>query len=138
MTQKVEYGSEGSPLQRVEYGPDDCMVIHGSSLMGTYLTRYDTLVDHFGEPNCPPGDKTWNNWDLCFRVYDEDGEDSEDVYVSIYDWKESNPDHSRIGEYRWHIGGHRNTEHRADWLVSDLLYNSKDEPVLYNFVRADK
>ena len=92
MTQKVEYGSEGSPLQRVEYGPDDGMVIHGSSLMGTYLTRYDTLVEYFGEPNCPPGDKTWNNWDLCFRVYDEDGEDSEDVYVSIYDWKESNPE----------------------------------------------
>ena len=124
--------------QKVEYGPDDGMVMHGSSLMGTYLTRYDTLVEYFGEPNCPPGDKVWNSWDLCFRVYDEDGEDSEDVYVDIYDWKESNPDHSRIGEYRWHIGGHRNTEHRADWLVSDLLYNSKDEPVLYNFVRADK
>ena len=124
--------------QKVEYGPDDGMVMHGSSLMGTYLTRYDTLVEYFGEPNCPPGDKVWNSWDLCFRVYDEDGEDSEDVYVDIYDWKESNPDHSRIGEYRWHIGGHRNTEHRADWLVSDLLYNSKDEPVLYNFVRVDK
>ena len=124
--------------QKVEYGPDDGMVMHGSSLMGTYCTSYDTLVEHFGEPNCPPGDKVWNSWDLCFTVYDEDGEDSEDVYVDIYDWKESNPDHSRIGEYRWHIGGHRNTEHRADWLVSDLLYNSKDEPVLYNFVRADK
>ena len=124
--------------QKVEYGPDDGMVMHGSSLMGTYLTRYDTLVEYFGEPNCPPGDKTWNNWDLCFRVYDEDGEDSEDVYVSIYDWKESSPAHSRIGEYRWHIGGFRNTENRSDWLVADLLYNSKDEPVLYNFVRADK
>ena len=124
--------------QKVEYGPDDGMVMHGSSLMGTYCTSYDTLVEHFGEPNCPPGDKVWNSWDLCFRVYDEDGEDSEDVYVDIYDWKESNLDHSRIGEYRWHIGGFRNTEHRADWLVSDLLYNSKDEPVLYNFVRVDK
>ena len=124
--------------QKVEYGPDDGMVMHGSSLMGTYLTRYDTLVEYFGEPNCPPGDKVWNSWDLCFRVYDEDGEDSEDVYVDIYDGKESNPDHPRIGEYRWHIGGFRNTEHRADWLVSDQLYNSKDEPVLYNFVRVDK
>ena len=78
--------------QKVEYGPDDGMVMHGSSLMGTYLTRYDTLVEHFGEPNCPPGDKVWNSWDLCFRVYDEDGADSEDVYVDIYDWKEMGPE----------------------------------------------
>ena len=33
--------------QKVEYGPDDGMVMHGSSLMGTYLTRYDTLVEYF-------------------------------------------------------------------------------------------
>ena len=111
---------------KVQYGPDDGMVIHGSSLMGYVTTTYDNLVELFGEPNCPPGDKTWNNWDLCFTVDldDEMGEDWEDVYVSIYDWKESSPDHSRIGEYRWHIGGHRG-EHRADWLLSDLLL-SKD------------
>ena len=125
--------------QKVQYGPDDGMVMHGSSLMGYVTTTYDNLVELFGEPNCPPGDKTWNSWDLCFTVdLDDDDEDWEDVYVNIYDWKESNPDHSRIGEYRWHIGGFRNTEHRADWLVSDLLYHSKDEPVLYNFVRVDK
>ena len=125
---------------KVQYGPDDAMVIHGSSLMGYVTTTYDNLVELFGEPNCPPGDKTWNNWDLCFTVdipestvmvpdFDgdedwKDVEDWEDVYVSIYDWKESSPDHSRIGEYRWHIGGHRG-EHRADWLLSDLLL-SKD------------
>ena len=111
---------------KVQYGPDDGMVIHGSSLMGYVTTTYDNLVELFGEPNCPPGDKTWNSWDLCFTVDldDEMGEDWEDVYVSIYDWKESSPDHSRIGEYCWHIGGHRG-EHRADWLLSDLLL-SKD------------
>jgi len=112
---------------KVQYGPDDGMVIHGSSLMGYVTTTYDNLVELFGEPNCPPGDKTWNNWDLCFTVDldDEMGEDWEDVYVSIYDWKESSPDHSRIGEYRWHIGGFAKGEHRADWLLSDLLL-SKD------------
>ena len=33
-------------------------------------------------------------------------------------WKESHPDHSRIGEYRWHIGG---KEHRAVELVYEAL-----------------
>ena len=119
---------------KVQYGPDDGMVIHGSSLMGYVTTTYDNLVELFGEPNCPPGDKTWNNWDLCFTVdipestvmvpdFDgdedwKDVEDWEDVYVSIYDWKESSPDHSRIGEYRWHIGS-RSRE--AVWLVLDAL-----------------
>ena len=122
--------------QKVEYGPDDGMVMHGSSLMGTYLTRYDTLVEHFGEPNCPPGDKTWNNWDLCFRVYDEDGEDSEDVYVDIYDWKESGPHASKGDAYRWHVGGFVKGEHRADWLLSDLLLGNGGSPVSqYTFVR---
>ena len=109
---------------KVEYGPDDCMNSNGSSLRGYHTTSYVNLVELFGEPNAYSGDKTWNAWDLCFTVYDDDEEDSEDVYVSIYDWKESSPDHSRIGEYRWHIGGHRG-EHRADWLLSDLLL-SKD------------
>ena len=120
MTQKLE----------VEYGPDDCMDSNGSSLMGYITTNYTKLVELFGEPNCPPGDKTWTSWDLCFRVWDEDGEDSEDVYASIYDWKESHPDHSRIGTYQWHIGGFHGKEHRADWLVSDLLTKNTKQ---YNF-----
>ena len=61
-------------LQKVEYGPDDYMDPSGSSLMGHITTDYTKLVELFGEPNCPPGDKTWTSWDLCFRVWDEDGE----------------------------------------------------------------
>ena len=123
--------------QKVEYGPDDCMNKNGSSLRGYVTTTYDNLVELFGEPNAYCGDKTWNAWDLCFTVHDDDGEDSEDVYVSIYDWKESSPDHSRIGEYRWHIGGFAKGEHRADWLVSDLLLGKDGWPAMspYTFVR---
>ena len=130
--------------QKVEYGTDDCMNSNGSSLRGYQTTTYDNLVDLFGEPNAYSGDKTWNAWDLCFTVHDDDGEDSEDVYVSIYDWKESSPDHSRIGEYRWHIGGFAKGEHRADWLVSDLLLGKDGWPAIsarghgmspYTFVR---
>ena len=123
--------------QKVEYGPDDCMNSNGSSLRGYHTTSYHNLVDLFGEPNAYSGDKTWNAWDLCFTVHDDDGEDSEDVYVSIYDWKESSPDHSRIGEYRWHIGGFAKGEHRADWLVSDLLLGKDGWPAMspYTFAR---
>ena len=69
-------------------------------------------------------------------MWDEDEEDSEDVYVSIYDWKESGPDASK-GEYRWHIGGFAKGEHRADWLLTDLLLGNGGSPVSqYKFVRA--
>ena len=122
---------------KVEYGPDDCMNSNGSSLRGYVTASYHSLVELFGEPNGWDGDKTWNGWDLCFTVHDDDEEDSEDVYVSIYDWKESSPDHSRIGEYRWHIGGFAKGEHRADWLVSDLLLGEEGWPAMspYTFVR---
>jgi len=118
--------------QKVEYGPDDCMNKNGSSLRGHVTATYDNLVDHFGEPNAYCGDKTWNAWDLCFTVHDDDGLDSEDVYVSIYDWKESGPDASQGGAYRWHIGGFVKGEHRADWLVSDLLLG---DTLQHTFVR---
>ena len=119
--------------QIVKYGPDDLFMGHGSSLMGYCTTTYDNLVARFGEPNCVPGDKTWNSWDLCFSVHDDAYPgDSEDFYVSIYDWKESHPDHSRFGEYRWHIGGFHGKDHRADWMVTDLLEGDDSQ---YSFVR---
>ena len=90
-------------VQKVEYGPDDGMNPQGSSLMGYVTATFDSLVELLGEPNCPPGDKVWNSWDLCFTVYDKDGEDFENVYASIYDWKEMHPFASTSGEYRWHI-----------------------------------
>ena len=122
--------------QKVEYGPDDSMNSNGSSLRGYVTTTYNNLVELFGEPNAYCGDKTWNSWDLCFTVYDDDGIDFEDVYVGIYDWKESGPDASR-GEYRWHIGGHVKGEHRAHWLLTDLLEGNGGSPVSqYTFVRA--
>ena len=49
---------------------------------------------------------------------DEEMNEEDDHYVTIYDWKESHPDHSRIGEYRWHIGSRSN---EAVWLVLDVL-----------------
>ena len=122
--------------QKVEYGPDDCMNKNGSSLRGYVTTTYDNLVELIGEPNAYCGDKTWNAWDLCFTVHDEDGLDSEDVYVDIYDWKESGPHASKRGEYRWHVGGFVKGEHRAHWLLSDLLEGNGGSPVSqYTFAR---
>ena len=120
---------------KVEYGPDDYMDPHGSSLMGYVTASYDKLVELFGEPNCPYGDKTWNNWDLCFRVWDDDdSEDFDDVYVSIYDWKEMGPESSKSGEYQWHIGGFHGFDHPAHWLVTDLVQDVSLTD-FYNFER---
>ena len=124
--------------QYVEYGPDQYMDPNCSSLMGYVTATYGELVGLFGEPNCPPGDKTWNSWDISFTVFEDDeGEDHQDIYASIYDWKEMGPEASRNGDesgkYRWHIGGFREKEHRADWLVSDLV--GQTDAAEYTFER---
>ena len=118
--------------QKVEYGPDDCMNKNGSSLRGHVTATYDNLVELFGEPNAYAGDKTWNAWDLCFTVWDEDEEDSEDVYVDIYDWKESGPHASKGDAYRWHVGGFVGSEHHPAWMVGDLLLG---DTLQYTFER---
>ena len=99
----------------------DDYVPSGSCLKGHINAPYTDLVETFGEPNIGPSDKVWTEWSVRFTemttgpgcIVDED-----DHYVTIYDWKETNPDHSRIGEYRWHIGS-RSRE--AVWLVLDAL-----------------
>ena len=97
----------------------DDYIPSGSCLKGHINAPYTDLVEAFGEPNMGPSDKVWTEWSVRFTVPDEDDpEDNDDHYVTIYDWKETNPDHSRIGEYRWHIGS-RSRE--AVWFVLDAL-----------------
>ena len=87
----------------------------GSSLRGYVHARYFDLVEVFGEPNilnAEEGDKVWNEWGIRF----EDGDD--DVYTTIYDWKEMYANESHYGEYRWHIGGR---DHRGVELVYEAL-----------------
>ena len=93
----------------------DDFVPRGSSLRGHIHATYDELVKVFGEPNilnAEEGDKVFNEWGIRF----EDGDD--DVYATIYDWKEMYANESHYGEYRWHIGG---KEHRAVELVYEAL-----------------
>ena len=101
----------------VTYQLDD-YVPNGSSFKGHITAFYQNLIDTFGEPNMPFSDKVWNEWSVQFTVPDEDGEDSEEVYVTIYDWKETHPNESRNGDYRWHIGS---KSREAVWLVLDAL-----------------
>ena len=89
-----------------------------------------SLVEMFGEPNCPPGDKTWNSWDIEFTIYDKVGEVEDTVYCNIYDWKEMGPDASRYDEYDWHIGG---INKEADYLLYDLM--GKSPKPEYRFFR---
>ena len=87
----------------------------GSSLRGHIHATYDELVVVFGEPNilnAEEGDKVFNEWGVRF----EDGDD--DVYTTIYDWKELSAYDSHYGEYRWHIGG---KQAEAAWCVMDAL-----------------
>ena len=101
----------------ITYQADD-YVPRGSSLKGHVVASYNTMVEVFGEPNMPFSDKIWNEWSIRFTVPDDDDLDSEEVYVTIYDWKETHPNQSKSGDYRWHIGS-KSSE--AAWLVQDLL-----------------
>jgi len=101
----------------ITYQADD-YVPRGSSLKGHVVASYNTMVEVFGEPNMPFSDKVWNEWAIRFTVPDDDDLDSEEVYVTIYDWKETHPNQSKSGDYRWHIGS-KSSE--AAWLVQDLL-----------------
>ena len=100
------------------YTADD-YVPRGSSLRGHIHAPYIDLVEVFGEPNMPFSDKVWNEWSIRFTVpVDDDPEDSDDVYATIYDWKESHPNQSRYGEYRWNIGGR---DRRSVELIYEAL-----------------
>ena len=96
----------------------DDYVPSGSCLKGHINAPYTDLVEAFGEPNIEPSDKVSTEWSIRFTVQDTEMNEQDDHYVTIYDWKESHPDHSRIGEYRWHIGSRSN---EAVWLVLDVL-----------------
>ena len=79
--------------------------ITGTSLQGYIEADYEDLVKAFGEPTFDStrgdeGDKVHTQWALEF----EDEEDNL-VVATIYDWKEDSAYNSRVGKYKWHIGG---------------------------------
>jgi len=96
------------------YQMDD-YVPSGSCLKGHITASYDALVEAFGEPNilnAEEGDKVWNEWGIRFSEGDDD------IYATIYDWKEHDAYDSHVGGYRWHIGG---KQVEAVWCVLDAL-----------------
>ena len=96
------------------YQMDD-YVPTGSSLRGHINASYQALVEAFGEPNilnAEEGDKVWNEWGIRFNDGDEE------IYATIYDWKEQSAYDSHVGGYRWHIGG---KVVEALWCVLDAL-----------------
>ena len=103
--------------KKITYQLDDYVPL-GSSLRGHVTASYGTMIEVFGEPNMPFSDKVWNEWSIRFNVPDEDDLDSEEVYVTIYDWKESHPNQSRYGEYSWNVGS---KSRKAVGLVLDAL-----------------
>lgn len=85
---------------------------NGTSLRGYINENYFNLVDVFGEPTYSEasGDgKVHTEWALRFEVQEDGEEDTDIVYATIYDWKESSADIARSAtNYRWHIGGNSN------------------------------
>ena len=96
----------------------DDYVPSGSCLKGHINAPYTDLVETFGEPNIEPSDKVWTEWSVRFTVWDEEMNEEDDHYVTIYDWKEQDAYDSHYGSYRWHIGSRSN---EAVWLVLDVL-----------------
>ena len=79
--------------------------ITGTSLQGYIEATYDDLVKAFGKPAYDStedgeSDKVHTQWGLEFE-----NEEGDLIVATIYDWKEENAYNSRVGKYRWHIGG---------------------------------
>ena len=79
--------------------------ITGTSLQGYIEATYDDLVKAFGKPTYDStehgeSDKVHTQWGLEFE-----NEEGDLIVATIYDWKEENAYNSRVGKYRWHIGG---------------------------------
>ena len=91
-------------MSSLTWKPNDLHVA-GTSLRGKVMASYETLVEVFGEPNIPAGDKVWNDWGIEFEVGNPDDDDWDVVDVTIYDWKEPHQHVARYGKYGWHIGG---------------------------------
>ena len=90
-------------MSSLTWKPNDLHVA-GTSLRGKVMASYETLVEVFGEPNIPAGDKVWNDWGIEFEVGNPDDDDWDVVDVTIYDWKEPDADVARRGKYMWHVG----------------------------------
>ena len=112
---QVASGKIEPPQNKIQYQLDDYVPV-GSCLRGHITATYDALVAAFGKPNIEPSDKVWNEWSIRFS------DDDDDIYATIYDWKEEGAYDSHVGEYRWHIGGQYLS---ASWYVSDVLNASE-------------
>ena len=80
-------------------------MINGTSLQGHIEATYDDLVKAYGEPAFDStrdgeSDKVHTEWALEFQ-----NEVGDYITATIYDWKEDSAYNSRVGKYRWHIGG---------------------------------
>ena len=114
---------------------DDILV--GTSLRGKVFATYDRLVEVFGEPNLPAGDKVWNEWSITFEVGDLREDEWDMVDVTIYDWKEPDADVARRGKYMWHVGAktHLGVELVYAALGDEIL---KRNEITWNEVQAKK
>ena len=123
-------------MSSLTWKPNDLHVA-GTSLRGKVMASYETLVEVFGEPNIPAGDKVWNDWGIEFEGGNPDDDDWDVVDVTIYDWKEPDADVARRGKYMWHVGAktHLGVELVYAALGDEIL---KRNEITWNEVQAKK
>ena len=83
-------------------------VFQPSSLQGYISANFYDIVDRLGEPTHTSDDldKMHTCWELAVEVSEEGEDDTEKVFVTLYDWKEDSADVARSATaYQWHIGG---------------------------------
>lgn len=90
--------------------------IVGTRKIGTISVPFQKLVDKFGEPTGGDNFRTYCEW--AVSIVDREVDEKEPVIITIYDWKNFDPnvevtieDLSKITE--WNVGGHNNYSMRA-------------------------
>ena len=100
----------------ITHNDTDKWLADGTSLSGYIVTKYDTLVELFGEPTEGDGYKTDAEWDIKW----EDG-----TVTTIYNWKNglnyggTTPNKDIVD---WNVGG---KSYKAVELLQDHLKENK-------------
>ena len=101
--------------EKFRYETDNEHFCGNSSLRGTIVTDYFTLVEKFGEPMRYTKEDSDGKVTVEWTIEFMNEETYELKYATIYDWKTGE---TPYGQYDWHIGGY---SHEAVELVTAIV-----------------
>ena len=91
--------------EKFRYETDNDHHCGGSSLKGTIITDYYTLVEKFGEPTRYSEEDSDGKVSVEWVIEFMNEETYELTYATIDDWKQYELG-TPYGQYDWHIGGY--------------------------------